>query len=241
MAVTTAEKAPWQAEGAEKREAVRAMFAKVAPHYDRVNSLMSLAMHRRWRARAVKLLGLRIGERALDVCCGTGDFLVPLSRAVGSAGLAVGIDYCPQMLALARSKLPGSRLALGDACALPVSSSSFDAVTVGWGLRNLADLDAGIAEMVRALKPGGRFASLDMARPRNRIVRAVSGWVCGALLPWIGSLFGSREAYTYLPKSTERFASREELTEAFERAGLIEVRWKDLMFGNICIHWGRKP
>ncbi len=241
MAATTEREAPWLAEGGEKREAVRRMFAEVAPRYDFLNSLMSLSMHRRWRAIAVRELELRTGERALDVCCGTGDFLHPLETAVGSGGHAIGIDFCVPMLTVASAKLPGARLALGDACRLPVRDSCVDAVTVGWGLRNVPDLTASLVEIVRVLKPGGRFACLDMALPRNPIVREASRFVCGTMLPAVGSLFGLRRAYTYLPKSTDRFASRGELSGAMRDAGLSEVRWRDFMFGNICLHLARKP
>lgn len=216
------------------------MFAEIAPNYDRINGMMSLSLHRRWRAHAVSLLNLQPGDAALDVCCGTGDFLVPLRNAVGGGGMAVGADYCAPMLDIASKKTGSKRLALADACALPVATGRFDALTVGWGLRNLADLDAGLREAARVLKPGGRMLSLDMAIPRNPAVRAVSGLICGSVLPVLGRLFGSKEAYTYLPKSAEQFATREELRAAFESAGFEDVRWKDLIFGNICIVWGRK-
>lgn len=232
--------APWLAEGGEKRETVRRMFAEIAPRYDRLNALMSLRRHHVWRASAVRELDLKPGDAALDVCCGTGDFLVPLRRSVGPSGRTLGIDYCAPMLEIASKKLPGAHLALGDACRLPVASGRFDGVTVGWGLRNVPDLEAALREIARVLKPGGRMACLDMAIPRNPIARGASALVCGFLLPALGSLFGHRRAYTYLPKSAERFASREELAQAMQCAGFGEVRWRDFMFGNICLHVGVK-
>lgn len=232
----------WRTEGAQKRAAVRQMFSDIAPTYDLLNRLMSLNLHHRWRTFAVGRLGLTAGGKALDVCCGTGDFMVPLRRVVGSAGTVLGVDFCLPMLKAAQRKLAGaSALTLGDACALPVASERFDAVSVGWGIRNVPDIDAAHRELARVLKPGGRFVSLDMAQPRNRLVRAVSTIVCQTVLPRLGSLFGKIEAYTYLPKSTQRFWSREQLKASMEAAGLIEVRHHDLMFGNICIHWGVKP
>lgn len=241
MAQATLEKAPWQARGAEKRETVRRMFADIAARYDFMNGLMSLSMHKRWRAQAVSELNLKAGDSALDVCCGTGDFLIPLARAIGPKGLAAGLDYCEPMVRIAGKKTGSRMLALGDACALPITSSSVDAVTVGWGLRNLADLEGGLREMVRVLKPGGRLVSLDMARPRNPVVRRMSNLVCRTVFPMLGAIFGKREAYSYLPKSTQSFASPGELKALFEGAGLTDVRAKDLFFGNICLHWGRKP
>ncbi|MBI5707103.1 MAG: class I SAM-dependent methyltransferase [Armatimonadetes bacterium] len=267
MDLAQADKAPWRAQGEEKRETVRQMFAEIAPSYDRVNSIMSFSRHRAWREQAVALLNLKMGDRALDICCGTGDFLVPLRKAVafestpspGSlrspaspsrgeagvlvepSGLVVGADYCAPMLQRAAEKLNTKRLSLADACALPFASETFDAVTVGWGLRNLADMGKGLREVVRVLKPGGRFVSVDMAIPDNPLIRGVSKLVSQFGLPTLGRLFGSKDAYTYLPKSAETFATRQQLKESFEAAGLIDVRWKNRLFGNICIVWGRKP
>lgn len=124
---------------------------------------------------------------------------------------------------------------------MPVRAAAFDSVSVGWGLRNVSDLDAAFAEAFRALKPGGRFVSLDMARPANGMVRGVSRLIFERLSPWLGGLFGAKEAYAYLPQSTLRFATREELRAAMERAGFVSVGWKDFMLGNICMHWGQKP
>jgi demethylmenaquinone methyltransferase/2-methoxy-6-polyprenyl-1,4-benzoquinol methylase len=149
------------------------------------------------------------------------------------------------MLQQAQSKTrnPKSKidLALADACVLPIRSDSFDGITVGWGIRNVPDIDAAHMEIARALKPGGRFVSLDMARPRNAAVRAVSEFVFNTLVPRLGSIFGKTEAYTYLPKSTQRFWTREQLEASMSRAGLVEVGHRDLFFGNICLHFGRKP
>ncbi len=230
----------WDAKGAQKRAAVRGMFADIAPSYDRLNALMSLALHRRWRARAVQLLRLQPGERALDVCCGTGDFLAPLQAAVGPTGFVAGLDFCAPMLAQAQTK-GNAPLSLGDACTLPIASESFDAVTVGWGIRNVPDIDAAHGEIARVLRPGGRFVSIDMARPANRWVRTVSELLFQTLVPRLGALFGKTQAYTYLPKSTERFSTREQLAASMERSGLVDVRTQDLFLGNLCIHYGQKP
>jgi demethylmenaquinone methyltransferase/2-methoxy-6-polyprenyl-1,4-benzoquinol methylase len=240
MAATSLGKAPWQAQGEEKRKAVRRLFADVAPRYDFMNALMSLALHRRWRAFAVSRLALQEGDPALDVCCGTGDFLIPLRRAVGERGLLTGADFCEPMLGIARRKAPDSELVVADAASLPFADDSFQAVTVGWGLRNLADLDSGLAEIARCLKPGGTLVSVDMAMPRNGLVRRLSLAICNGLLPRIGALFGLSEAYAYLPKSAERFASRDKLRQRFEAAGFRDVEWRDMMFGNICVMWGTK-
>ena len=250
------------------------MFGSIARGYDRMNGLMSFGLHHRWRGSAVSRLDLRSGDRALDVCCGTGDFMLPLRAAVGSEGRVVGIDFCLPMLEGARVKLAtgessplgegrvgvfapleglstppqplpkgkGSDLALGDACRLPVASGAFDAVSVGWGLRNVPDPDAALREAARVLKGGGRFVSLDMARPRNPLVRWAAEFGLRRVLPLLGRLLGlERDAYAYLPESTLRFASRETLAAAMGRAGFVDVAYRDLMLGNLCVHWGRKP
>jgi demethylmenaquinone methyltransferase/2-methoxy-6-polyprenyl-1,4-benzoquinol methylase len=237
----TAERALWQEEGREKRDAVRGMFAQIAPRYDLLNSLLSLWGHHRWRKAAVAKLQLDKGESALDVCCGTGDFMVPLREAVGGSGTVVGADFCGPMLELAHRKLPKEALALGDACRLPFAADRFDAVSVGWGIRNVPNIDEAHSEIFRVLRPGGRFVSADMAIPRTRVAQWASCFVRQWVIPTLGSVFGQREAYTYLPKSTETFMSREELAESMSRSGFVEIGWSDFMMGNVCIHWGKKP
>jgi demethylmenaquinone methyltransferase/2-methoxy-6-polyprenyl-1,4-benzoquinol methylase len=235
------DQAIWQTEGARKREAVQGMFAEIAPTYDLLNSLMSLRLHHRWRAFAVRQLRLKPGDSVLDVCCGTGDFMLPLRKSVGTAGHVFGIDFCLPMLKLAQSKHVPGEIGLGDACRLPVVANSLAGVSVGWGIRNVPDIDQAHLELFRVLKPGGRFVSLDMSQPRNGIVRWGSRLVCDAFLPRLGSLFGKTKAYTYLPKSTQTFMNREQLKRSMEKAGFTDVGYKDLFFGNVCVHWGTKP
>ena len=237
-----ASNAIWNAEGTAKREAVREMFGRIAPRYDLMNGFMSLRLHNRWRAYATSLLQLKPGDKALDICCGTGDFIRPLRNAVQEQGAVMGLDFCQPMLELAKNKeVAANALILGDACTLPIPSNAFDGVTVGWGIRNVPDIDRAHQEIFRILKPGGRFVSLDTAIPRNAITRALSGIFCQGIVPIVGSVFGQKEAYTYLPKSTARFWSREKLKESMEKAGFTDCGYKYLMLGNICIHWGQKP
>jgi demethylmenaquinone methyltransferase / 2-methoxy-6-polyprenyl-1,4-benzoquinol methylase len=235
------QEAVWQTEGERKRDAVRHMFAEIAPTYDLLNGLMSLSLHRRWRRLAVRLLRLRPGQAALDVCCGTGDFMIPLQKAVGGQGKVVGVDFCRPMLERAAQKLGHGRLSLGDACLLPIAAETFDGASVGWGIRNVPDIDAAHRELFRVLKPGGRFVSLDMARPRNRLVRGLSERIFLGLVPRLGALFGKTDAYTYLPESTQRFWTREQLSASMQAAGFVDTGHRDMMLGNICVHWGQKP
>ena len=230
---------PWQAKGGEKRVFVQGMFGQIAPTYDRVNRILSFNSDRGWRRKALDLIQVKPGDFALDLCCGTGDFLTEL-RARGAS--VVGVDFCRPMIELARPKIDGkNQLAVGDACQIPLQSGQFDVVTVGWGIRNVPDIDLAHREIFRVLKPGGRFASVDMAIPSNPIIAAISNWSFRRLVPILGQLFKSREAYTYLPESTQLFMTREQLKSSMESAGFKDIRYQNLRMGNICIHWGTKP
>jgi demethylmenaquinone methyltransferase/2-methoxy-6-polyprenyl-1,4-benzoquinol methylase len=216
------------------------MFAAIAPCYDRMNATMTFASHRRWRRSAIREINLKPGCDVLDLCTGTGDFLNPIRSAVKSEGTVVGLDFCPPMLQQAATKqVPGSLMA-GDACALPFGSESFDGVTVGWGLRNVADLDAALHETFRVLKPGGRFACLDMAQPKGVLGR-FGGRILDRILPRLGALYGVKDAYTYLPESAKRFATREALADSMAAAGFTEIRFRDFAFGHVCLHIALKP
>ena len=236
---TTLKKAAWETTGDDKRQVVRALFAEVADNYDLFNSLVSFRLHKTWRREAVEVIGLGAGESVLDVCCGTGDFCDVALSAVGESGQVVGVDFCPPMLRQAARKTGGRvRLGLADATKLPFTARSFDAATVGWGLRNVPDPQAALREIARVLKPGGRFVSVDMARPTAPLIGPIAEAACHAAVPTVGRLMGHQSAYTYLPKSAERFMDRSALAAAFEAAGFTEVQHKDFMFGNICMMWG---
>jgi demethylmenaquinone methyltransferase/2-methoxy-6-polyprenyl-1,4-benzoquinol methylase len=242
MADTPYTKPVWMSEGDEKRARVKSMFAQIASRYDLLNSLFCFRLHYRWRTIAAAKLELREGDTVLDLCCGTGSFVNPLRRAVGASGTVLGVDFCLPMLLVGAKRQPKkAEFALGDALALPVASSSVDGLSVGWGIRNLADVDAAHREIFRVLKPGKRFASVDMAQPAHPIALSISRKLFVSVVPMLASLFGKGSAYMYLPQSTERFKSRQELADSMSNAGFTDVRWQDLMFGNICVHWGLKP
>ena len=240
MAMAAANEPIWRAEGAEKRRAVQEMFGEIAPTYDLLNSFLSLRLHRSWRRTVAAMLDLKDGNLALDVCSGTGDFLPELRKLVGDRGTVLGVDFSPEMLKRAAAKYDES-LSLGDACQLPVQGGCIDGVTVGWGLRNVPDVDRALTEIFRVLKSGGRFVSIDMAQPKSALSRKVSSTMFNTIAPKLGAIVGKTDAYTYLPKSTARFMSRENLMASMQKAGFTEVKTKDLCFGNICIHFGRKP
>jgi demethylmenaquinone methyltransferase/2-methoxy-6-polyprenyl-1,4-benzoquinol methylase len=221
------------------------MFADIAPVYDRMNGVMSLRLHHRWRKFAVHQLHVQEGDTGLDLCSGTGDFLKPLRDAVGKSGHIMGIDFCKPMLNFCQPKIGNDRnstlLAVGDACRIPLASHSVDAVTVGWGMRNVADLDSAHQEIFRILKSNGRFVSLECAIPKNPMIRSVSMFVNRFVLPTMGRVLGNGIAYTYLPESVRKFGTRDEICRQMSQAGFQEVTWTDLFFGNICLFQGVKP
>jgi demethylmenaquinone methyltransferase/2-methoxy-6-polyprenyl-1,4-benzoquinol methylase len=240
--VQTVERALAEAVGAEKRSRVQSMFAAIAPTYDHLNTLLTANRHHAWRAEAVAELHLSPGDAVLDLCTGTGDFLTPLRRAVGSTGRIWAVDYCEPMLVRARPKADATvQLVLADAGAIPLAEGSVDAVTVGWGIRNVPDIDATHREIYRVLKPGGRFVSVDTAVPTQPVVRALSQAVSGPFAALLGRTFGHASAYDYLAESTQRFWSRERLASSMEVAGFTSIRISDRLFGNICLHFGTRP
>lgn len=233
--------APWLMSGDQKRLAVQQMFADVASTYDQVNRIMSFNSDRKWRHKAASYLHLRPGDTVLDLCCGTGDFLPVHRSLIGPSGRLLGLDFCLPMLVRSSGKDSGATLIQADAMSIPVASASVDAVSVGWGIRNVPDIDQVHREIYRVVRSGGRFASVDCAIPQNPFFRAISIWTGKILLPAVGTLFRQRKAYTYLPKSTQKFMSRQELVLSMKSAGFVNVGFQDLFFGNICIHYGEKP
>lgn len=230
----------------DKESYVRDMFAEIAPRYDRLNAILSFNQHKAWRRLAVRLARVQPGNRCLDVCTGTGDFAVDLARVVGTDGRVVGADFCEPMI---RSGLDKTASASGGAItmmvanaeALPYPNNSFDAVTVGFGVRNVAHLDRAVGEMARVVRPGGRVAILEFNRPQARWYRPFIDLYLFHILPRIGGLLSRREAYTYLPESMKHFVSREKLAEIMRASGLRVEEIRDLNFGTVCIHLGVKP
>ena len=222
------------------------MFDRIAGVYDVMNSAMTAGMHHRWRARAADRAELAPGDAALDVCCGTGDLAFELARRVGPDGRVVGSDFSERMLDLAREKPVPEAAAKpifewADALDLPYDDGGFDAVTVGFGVRNLSDLDRGIAEMARVLKPGGRLVILEITQPtRPPLSTFFSVWF-DRIVPLIGRFAGDSAAYSYLPESVKRFPPPAGLAAIMDGAGLERIRWTVLAGGIIAIHSGRRP
>lgn len=217
------------------------MFDRIAGVYDLLNSVMTAGMHHRWRERAADATGLQPGDSALDVCCGTGDLAFELAGRVGPEGRVIGSDFSERMLDLAREKSEGTgvRFEWADALDLPYDDGSFDAVTVGFGVRNLADLEAGIAEMSRVLKPGGRLVILEITQPQRKPLSTFFSLWFDRIVPVLGRFAGDPDAYSYLPESVKRFPAPDRLAGMLDAAGLKGIRWTILAGGIIAIHAGR--
>jgi demethylmenaquinone methyltransferase/2-methoxy-6-polyprenyl-1,4-benzoquinol methylase len=214
------------------------MFDRIAGVYDRMNSVMTAGMHHRWRERAADLARLERGGRALDVATGTGDLAVELKRRVGGAGEVVGSDFSERMLERARTKAPDVRFEWGDALALAYEDDSFDAATVGFGARNFEDLDLGLAEMARVVRPGGRVVVLEITVPERPPLSWFFRMWFDRAVPALGRLAGDPDAYSYLPSSVKRFPDPRGLGAALAGAGLVEVRWVLTAGGIIALHAG---
>jgi demethylmenaquinone methyltransferase/2-methoxy-6-polyprenyl-1,4-benzoquinol methylase len=213
------------------------MFDRIARVYDRMNSVMTAGMHHRWRQRAADLARVGPGSTALDVATGTGDLAIELARRGAEV---TGSDFAPAMLEIARRKAPGLRFEEGDALDLAYPDDSFDAVTVGFGARNFADLDRGLGEMARVARPGGRVVVLEITTP----TKPPLSWFFRAwfdrVVPLLGRVAGDSDAYTYLPSSVRRFPGPAELGAQMASAGLVDVRWILTAGGIIAIHMGTK-
>lgn len=217
-------------------DGVRAMFDRIAPVYDAMNRVMTLGLDRRWRKLAVREV-VWPGDRVLDACCGTGDLAVEAERR---GARVVGLDFSPRMLERARGKSGTIEWVQGDALALPFDNGEFDAVTVGFGVRNLADLEGGLRELARVLRPGGKLAVLEITRPRGLLRPFFRVWF-DVLVPLAGKVLPGGKAYTYLPASVRRFPSPEDLSALFERGGFESVSYRLLGGGSVALHVGTRP
>jgi demethylmenaquinone methyltransferase/2-methoxy-6-polyprenyl-1,4-benzoquinol methylase len=224
---------------------VNRMFDRVASNYDALNSVMTAGLHHRWRERAAERTGLGPGDSALDVCCGTGDLALELSGRVAPDGHVVGCDFSEPMLDLAREKAAerganGVRFEWADALTLPYDGERFDAVTVGFGVRNLADLDRGLREMARVLKPDGRLVILEITQPTRPPLSLFYSLWFDRIVPLLGAFSSDPDAYSYLPESVRSFPSPHGLAEKMDRAGFEQIRYTVLAGGIIAIHSGVK-
>jgi len=228
---------------------VRRMFGEIAGKYDFLNHLLSLNIDRYWRWRTVRTVAPKSGDRILDVCTGTGDLALAYHKATKGEAEIVGADFCHEMLALGHQKgmkaRAGDRLTFieADTQALPFPSDRFNIVTVAFGLRNVADTDAGLAEMTRVCSPGGHVAVLEFSSPEWQPFKGIYTWYFRNVLPRIGQMLArnAESAYSYLPESVSEFPQGEALAERMRRVGLIEVSYRPLTLGVATLYVGKKP
>jgi demethylmenaquinone methyltransferase/2-methoxy-6-polyprenyl-1,4-benzoquinol methylase len=210
------------------------MFDRIAPVYDPMNRIMTVGLDVRWRRLAAAAV-VRQGDKVLDAACGTGDFAVADLRA--GAGHVIGLDFSERMLERARRKEPRAEWVLGDLLALPFDGGAFDAATVGFGVRNVADLELALRELRRVLKPGGRLAVLEITQPRGVLRPFFRLWFDG-IVPLLGKVLPGGSAYTYLPASVRRFPDAETLVGLMRDAGFGEVRFRLLGGTIVALHTG---
>jgi demethylmenaquinone methyltransferase/2-methoxy-6-polyprenyl-1,4-benzoquinol methylase len=229
--------------GRERAQLVREMFDRIAGRYDLLNIVMTAGLNHLWNRHVVRATGLRPGDRALDLACGTGSLTRDLAKRVGEDGYVLGIDFSREMLRVAEARpAPNVEYWLGDATNLEgVPSGAFDAATIAYGARNIPDLDALFSEMARCLRPGGVAVCLEIARPTGRVFGAFYGLWFDKIVPRLGaSISGDAWAYSYLPESVKEFVAPDELSDIMERNGLQDVTWRRLAGGIITLHRGRR-
>ena len=228
---------------------VRRMFGEIAGKYDFLNHLLSLNVDRYWRWRTVRTVAPKSGDRILDVCTGTGDLALAYHKATKGKAEIVGADFCHEMLAIGHQKgmkaRAGDRLTFieADTQSLPFPSDRFNIVTVAFGLRNVADTDAGLAEMTRVCSPGGHVAVLEFSSPEWQPFKGIYSWYFRNVLPRIGQMLArnAESAYSYLPESVGEFPQGEALAERMRRVGLTEVSYRPLTLGVATLYVGKKP
>ncbi|HET9161979.1 MAG TPA: bifunctional demethylmenaquinone methyltransferase/2-methoxy-6-polyprenyl-1,4-benzoquinol methylase UbiE [Solirubrobacterales bacterium] len=229
-------------ESAQFSEQVQGMFDRIAGRYDLLNSLMTAGLHHSWRQRAVDRAGVSPGDAVLDVCCGTGDLSFELAARVAPGGHVVGCDFSEPMLDLAREKAVERgtpvRFEWADALQLPYDEGRFDALTVGFGVRNFADRDKGLREMARVLKPGGRLVILEFTEPQRPPFSTFYSLWFDRIVPVLGRLTPNPEAYSYLSESVHNFPDPPGLAMRMDAAGFGQIRWLLTAGGILAIHSG---
>jgi demethylmenaquinone methyltransferase / 2-methoxy-6-polyprenyl-1,4-benzoquinol methylase len=214
-------------------EGVRTMFDRIAPVYDAMNRTMTAGLDRRWRRITAEAV-VQPGDKVLDACCGTGDLAIAATRA---GGRVTGLDFSERMLERAWRKAPELEWVSGDVLALPFEDASFDSATVGFGVRNVEDLERALRELRRVLRAGGRLGILEITRPRGLLAPFYRFWF-DVVVPLLGKLLPGGSAYTYLPASVRRFPAPEALAELIATAGFADVSYRTFAGGMVALHVG---
>ncbi len=228
----------------EHASRVREMFATIATRYDLLNHLLSGNTDKKWRRIVAKRVSEKLGSdpsQILDVACGTGDLSLTLFETTGVR--VVATDFCRPMLEIAAGKMPGSvKLVEADALSLPFLDQSFEAVTIAFGLRNFSNVEIGLKELFRVVKPQGWVAVLEFSKPPNALFNALFGFYFLRVLPLLGGIIsGSKSAYSYLPNSVQRFPDQQELSRLMNEVGFSQVTYENLTGGIAALHLGRRP
>ena len=216
-------------------EGVQRMFDRIAPVYDAMNRVMTVGLDQRWRKATVRA-AVHEGDHVLDACCGTGDLAIAAWKKAG-AGHVVGLDFSGRMLERARRKAPELEFVQGDVLALPFEDASFDSAVVGFGVRNVEDLEAALKELRRVLRPGGRLGILEITTPRGVLKPFYRLWF-DRVVPLLGRLLPGGDAYTYLPASVRRFPAPADLAALLERTGFANVQYRLFAGGIVALHTG---
>lgn len=231
---------------------VKKLFSSIASSYDTMNLVMTWGLLPIWQKKMLKKANLKSDDKALDVCCGTGELTIKLSHIVGQDGQVIGLDFCPDMLEVGNKKiatnnLKGIKFVQGDALSLPFPNNSFAAVTNGYALRNVVDIKKAISEMARVAKPGGKVICLEASRPKNFFIRQGFDLYFFKIVPLLGKIIDKGKsiddrypAYTWLPESLKMFPSQDKIKEIFEEVGLKEVKYYNLLGGASTIYVGTK-
>ena len=228
---------------------IQNLFSAIARHYDLLNALLSLKRDSAWRRETVKASGVGLGSKVLDVCTGTGELAFAYADKIGTEGFVIASDFCFEMLVIGDEKVErkdrgtGTDFLAADTLILPFSDDTFDVVSVGFGIRNVSDLEMGIREMARVAAPGGRVVILEFTQPVNPLFRSLYYFYFTKILPFIGNLISRSkdDAYGYLPRSVMKFPNCDALKTVMEQCGLTDVQFYRKTFGIVSIHVGKKP
>ena len=232
------------ADNKAKKEQVHDVFQNISGKYDRLNNIISFEQHKTWRKRVMKEMNVKSGSKALDVCCGTADWTISLSKAVGHTGEVIGVDFSENMLEVGKRKtkdMHNIQLVHGDAMNLPFEDNEFDYVTIGFGLRNVPDYLATLKELNRVLKPGGMIVCLETSQPTTKVFKQCSKLYFKFVMPIFGKIFAkSKDEYEWLQQSTFDFPDKEKLKRLFNQAGFSNVKVRSFTGGVAAMHLGYK-